>query len=302
MLGSNSTCHAAGIAVQQDFRHSTDIASIIRSAELSDLWMRSKALYTSQEIGHWLRCFHDWASEPQQADFRSKIGCNEPMQRLKHQVTYGAFIEILKKFPDILQKNIEILERIKERAELELLDLTNSKDERGRGMIHGDCWMGNVLLSRSPPVPTVPDAAAGIIFIDWEMCQIGHRAYDLGHMIGDLYEAYHFHNSDVALTMIRGFIDGYGEVDDDMAFRTAIHAGVQFLGWYNRRIPSDPAKGTTEQISSAAKISTNFIVYGWNREKQWFRRTPLAPLFHSHQLPSDYRNHAYTPSEGPYDI
>ncbi|KAF5258456.1 hypothetical protein FOXYS1_10964, partial [Fusarium oxysporum] len=117
-----------GIAIQQDFRHSTDIASIIRSAELSNLWMRSKALSTSQEVGHWLRCFHEWASEPQQVDFRSKIGRNVPMQRLKHKVTYGTFIDILKNFPDILQKNIGVLEKVKERAELELLDLASRNE------------------------------------------------------------------------------------------------------------------------------------------------------------------------------
>lgn len=131
-----------GIAVQQDFHHSTDIASIIRSTELSGLWTKSQALSTSQEVGNWLRHFHEWASEPQQADFRSKVGCNEPMQRLKHKVTYGTFIEILKNFPGILGKNIRALEMVKERAELELHDLTSSRDGPDRGMIHGDCWMG----------------------------------------------------------------------------------------------------------------------------------------------------------------
>ncbi|KAF4438586.1 hypothetical protein FACUT_4861 [Fusarium acutatum] len=270
-----------GIAVQQDFRHSTDIASIIRSTELSSLWTQSQALSISQEIGHWLRHFHERASEPKQADFRSRVGCNEPMQRLKHEVTYGTFTDVLKKFPDILEKNYGVLERVKERAELELQNLISGKDGLNRGMIHGDCWMGNVLLSKYPPAPIGRDTATDIIVIDWEMCQFGHRAYDLGHMIGDLYEAYHFHDSDIALTMIRGFIDGYGNVDDEMAFRTAIHTGVQLLGWYNRRAPSDAPKGTGEQILSAAKISTHFIVGGWEREKQWFQGSlEVTPPYH----------------------
>ncbi|KAG5745915.1 hypothetical protein H9Q72_013587 [Fusarium xylarioides] len=269
-----------GIVLQKDFRHSTDIASIIRSTELSDLWTQSQALTTSQEVGHWLRHFHEWASEPQQVDFRNKIGCNGPMQRLKHKVTYGAFIDVLKNFPDILERNLKVLERVKERAELELLDLTSGRDGPDRGMIHGDCWMGNILLLNYPPARIGRDTATDIIFIDWEMCQFSHRAYDLGHMIGDLYEAYHFHDSGVALSMIRGFIDGYGKVDDEMAFRTAVHTGVQLLGWYNRRAPSDAVKGTEEQISSAAKISTNLIINGWEREKQWFQGTSLAHLFH----------------------
>lgn len=112
------------------------------------------------------------------------------------------------------------------------------------------------------------------------MCQCGPRAYDLGHMIGDLYEAHHFHGSNIALMMIRGFIDGYGEIGDEMAFRTAIHTGAQLLGWYNRRAPSDALKGAEEQVLSAVKISTHFIVGGWEREKQCFQGTPLAPLFH----------------------
>jgi hypothetical protein len=131
-----------GIAVQQDFRYSTDIASIIRSTELSGLWTQSQALYTSQEVGNWLRHFHEWASEPEQAGFRSKVGCNGPMQRLKHKVTYGTFIDVLKNFHDIMEKNFGVLERVKERAELELHDLIRGKDGPDRGMIHGDCWMG----------------------------------------------------------------------------------------------------------------------------------------------------------------
>ncbi|KAF5549309.1 hypothetical protein FMEXI_4296 [Fusarium mexicanum] len=210
-----------GIAVQQDFRHSTDIASIIRSAELSGLWEQSQASATSQEVGRWLRHFHEWASEPQQADFRNKIGCNGPIQRLKYKITYGAFIDVLKNFPDILEKNFGVLERVKEQAELELQDLISGNDGLNRGMIHGDCWMG------------------------------------------------------------KGFIDGYGEIDDDLTFRTAIHTGVQLLGWYNRRAPSDAVKGSEEQILSAANLSTRFIVGGWEREKQWFQGSlEVTPPYH----------------------
>ncbi|KAI1022250.1 hypothetical protein LB504_007636 [Fusarium proliferatum] len=248
--------------------------------ELSGLRTKSQALSTSQEVGNWLRHFHEWASEPQQTDFRSKVGCNEPMQRLKHKVTYGTLIEILKNFPGIMGKNIRALKRVKERAELELHDLTSGRGGPDRGMIHGDCWMRNVILTKYPPAPIGRDTARDIIFIDWEMCQFRHQAYDLGHMIGDLYEAHHFHGLNIALTMIRGFIDGYGEMGDEMAFRTAVHTGVQLLSWYNRRAPSDAMKGTEEQILSAAKISTHLIVGGWEREKQWVQGTPLAPLFH----------------------
>lgn len=124
-----------GIVVQQDFHHSIDIASIIRSTELSGLWSKYQAWSISQDVGNRLRHFHEWAS------VRSKVGCNKPMQRLKHKVTYGTLIEILKNFPGILGKNIRALERVKERAELELHDLTSGREGLDRGMIHGGCWM-----------------------------------------------------------------------------------------------------------------------------------------------------------------
>ncbi len=45
-----------------------------------------------------------------------------------------------------------------------------------------------------------------LFIVDWELAQIGHRAYDLGQMIGDLYERKHFNDVDCALWIMEGFI------------------------------------------------------------------------------------------------
>jgi hypothetical protein len=45
---------------------------------------------------------------------------------------------------------------------------------------------------------------------------VGHMTF--GQMIGDLYERKHFKGADRALQAINGFIDGYGLIDDDLAF------------------------------------------------------------------------------------
>lgn len=98
-------------------------------------------------------------------------------------------------------------------------------------------------------------------------------------MIGDLYERKHFKNADGALAAINGFIDGYGEVGEEMAFRTAIHAGVHLICWYIRRSPKSPLKGTPEQILSVVKLGRDFVVKGCKKDRDWFENSLLASLF-----------------------
>ncbi|KAJ4244797.1 hypothetical protein NW762_014374 [Fusarium torreyae] len=130
------------IQVQEDFPQAKDMTSSMRSPVLNGFLDQSVMISVSHEVGSWLRSFHEWTSASQQAEFRQRIGCNEPMQKLKHQVTYGTFMNILQNFPSILQDNIEILEKVKQRAESELEDLTSVKEREHYGIIHGDFWMG----------------------------------------------------------------------------------------------------------------------------------------------------------------
>lgn len=58
--------------------------------------------------------------------------------------------------------------------------------------------------------------------VDWEFAQFGHRACDIGQMIGDLYEREHFKNVDGALWAIDAFIKSYGILSDEMAFHVTI--------------------------------------------------------------------------------
>lgn len=98
-------------------------------------------------------------------------------------------------------------------------------------------------------------------------------------MTGDLYERKHFNDVDTAMWAMQGFIDGYGRLSDEMAFRTAIHAGVHLIGWYTRRAPNAPLMGTPEQIVGAMALGRDFIVKGWEKDKNWFEGSVLAPLF-----------------------
>jgi hypothetical protein len=118
-----------------------------------------------------------------------------------------------------------------------------------------------------------------IFIIDWEFAQFGHRAYDLGQMIGDIYERKHFDNSASAEGTLQGFITGYGPVPDEMAFRTAVHTGIHLICWYTRRAPNSPLPYPLEQVTSLIKLGRDFVVKGWAADRGWLQDSVLAPLF-----------------------
>ncbi len=45
-----------------------------------------------------------------------------------------------------------------------------------------------------------------LVVIDWEYTQHGHRATDLGQMIGDLCERKHFNDVAASMWIIQGFV------------------------------------------------------------------------------------------------
>jgi len=113
------------------------------------------------------------------------------------------------------------------------------------------------------------------------MAQFGHRAYDVGQMIGDLYERKHFMEVDRAIWAIDAFIEGYGALSEEMAFRIAIHTGVQLITWMIRGRPLHmrPVWATRERAVGVVKLGMTFILKGWEKDREWFDRSVLAGLF-----------------------
>lgn len=98
-------------------------------------------------------------------------------------------------------------------------------------------------------------------------------------MIGDLYERKHLKDVDGVKWIIQAFTDGYGQISDNLAFRTAIHVGVHLIYWCNRQAPTTPLTAPPKRIANAVKLGTDWIVKGWERDRKWFGDSALAPLF-----------------------
>ncbi|KAK3393979.1 kinase-like domain-containing protein [Podospora didyma] len=226
-------------------------------------------------LGSWFQAFHSWVSDPAQTDLQSIMGRNEPMRKLKYDTSYGCFIGVLEKFPDLLEGGVrKTMEDVKDMATKEFERPPPSGSEglgdNSWGIIHGDAWSGNILVSHT---------RSELFIIDWELAQFGHRAYDLGQLAGDLYERTHYRDVAVAVDVIRGFVTGYGGLSDEMAFRIAIHAGVHLINWYSRRNPMTPPPAPVEKIRAGMKVGVQWILKAWEEDREWFKGSVLGCLF-----------------------
>lgn len=120
-----------------------------------------------------------------------------------------------------------------------------------------------------------------LVVIDWELARLGHPSYDLGQMIGDLYERKIMNNAEAALWIIDGIIDGYGQLSEELAFRIAINAGIHLICWYIRGTPQE----TQERTENILRIGMDFVLRGWEGDREWFKSSILAGLFNKTSAP-----------------
>lgn len=118
------------------------------------------------------------------------------------------------------------------------------------------------------------------------MTQLGHRARDVGQMIGDLIERHHikeFEGANCAGEIINGFLEGYGRVSSDMLSRVAIHAGARVIGWYNRRRPEESVPGTPDQQVAMMRTGIDLVVEGYKtslaQRQRPLENASLGPCF-----------------------
>ncbi|KAH9993652.1 kinase-like domain-containing protein [Xylariaceae sp. FL0662B] len=264
--------------VLEDIPGAVDLKEVFKSPTANVVLSKSFATSIGRALGSWLRSFHSWTSARPHDDLRPdvEIGHNEPMRELKYRITYGSFINVLEEFPDVLDDHKKTLEEVKTSVTNDFKKTASDEQGEEWGVIHGDFWTGNVLL----PEGQQPEETK-LYIIDWEFTQFGHRAYDIGQMIGDLYELKHFKDIEAALWAIDAFVQSYGTMDEEMAFRVSIHTGVQLITWVTRGPPLHmrPAWATRERVAAIVKLGMTFILKGWEKDRDWFQSSVLAGLF-----------------------
>ncbi|KAI1421421.1 kinase-like domain-containing protein [Xylaria sp. FL1777] len=257
--------------VQEILLHGKDLKTYALSTYAADTpeAARPQCLQLGRALGKWLCAFHSWSAT--QAGLRKTVAANAELQQLKHFINYSWLLDRVGQFPAVLGEAKEVFEKVKAMAAQEL------KDDSQLQPIHGDFWTGNILLPGSPIEEGSSDVP--VFVIDWEMSQIGVRNLDLGQMVAELYELKLYKNITAGLWMIQGFTEGYGEVSDDFAFRTAIQVGAHLVSFGT----SVQGWGTPEQVEMVARTGRDIIVHAWQKDREWFQGSELACLFQSAQ-------------------
>lgn len=130
--------------VLEDCSNTTDLKTIFISPLAKSILPGTSLASVGHDMGSWLRCFHQWSSEPGQAQLRATIGQNTEARKLKRKITYDSFVTILKRYhPELVDGHVEKLKSIQNAmtAEFELNEPPQGDDGRW-GLIHGDFWTG----------------------------------------------------------------------------------------------------------------------------------------------------------------
>lgn len=114
-----------------------------------------------------------------------------------------------------------------------------------------------------------------VFVIDWELSQLSLLAFDLGQMVAELYELKHFKNHDAGIWLIESFIKGYGEMSEEMKWKIIVQAGAHLVCWGSRVA----GWGTEEQVEDVVRTGRNWIVNGWERNRDVFQGMVLGELF-----------------------
>ncbi|KAI1129565.1 kinase-like domain-containing protein [Nemania abortiva] len=235
------------------------------SPDTSDA-VRPQCLQLGHALGKWLRNFHTWSAT--QVGLHKIVAENTDLQRLKHVINFSWLLDRVVQFPSILSEAKDVFESVKDMAAKELDDGSRLQ------VIHGDFWTGNVLL---PDRPIQEGDDITMFVIDWEMSQIGLPNLDFGQMVAELYELKLYKNITAGLWIVQGFVEGYGAVSNDFAFRTAIQIGVHLVSFGT----SVQGWGTPEQVEMVARTGRDIIVHAWRKDREWFEGGDLACLFQS---------------------
>ncbi|KAM5496379.1 hypothetical protein McaMca56_004548 [Microsporum canis] len=85
--------------VLEDLVSTIDLKTVLESPTASTALPHPFATGIGHALGAWLQSFHTWVSEPAPAALLKDLGDNEPMRKIRYSISYGAFTNIVQKFP-----------------------------------------------------------------------------------------------------------------------------------------------------------------------------------------------------------
>ncbi|KAE8351662.1 kinase-like domain-containing protein [Aspergillus coremiiformis] len=256
--------------LMEDLPDAVDLKSFFISLSPDQSVPREWAVSLGRALGRWLSSFHSWAKEAAQTEVELEMEKNSLFRDLKFSINYDNLVNMVGKFPAVLEESRGVFEQVRDMAKIE----SGRKNGEGFGVIHGDFWTGNVLIPKYS-LDTTQCSNTPLFIIDWELAQCGSRALDLGQMMAELYELKHFKDIDAGSWIIQGIAEGYPTLSEELVFRVLIHVGTHLICWGS----TVPGWGTDKQVADVVRLGRDLIVNAWRKDKSWFKGGAWECLF-----------------------
>jgi hypothetical protein len=127
--------------VLEDFSNADGFRAMLFSANAHNLLPSPSTATIGRNLGYWLRCFHVWASAPEQAALRAQMWQNDPMRKIKYLFTYDSVLKVLENYPELLERHEKTLDTIRDVMAKEF-ERPSTEEGDGFGLLHGDFWSG----------------------------------------------------------------------------------------------------------------------------------------------------------------
>jgi fructosamine-3-kinase len=134
---SNKNTH-----ILEDLAGTMDLKTVLKSDASSKVLTQLISTAIGRVVGYWLRKLHNWASEPKQAGLQKYMEENNAMREVRYKVSYGAFIDIVRKFPKVWEASGNALEQARDMAAAEYAITASGEQGESWSIIHGDFWSG----------------------------------------------------------------------------------------------------------------------------------------------------------------
>lgn len=183
--------------------------------------------------------------------------------------TYGRLAETINM---VSENALEEYREVFEQAQRVMT--TEMQDSTGCGIIHGDYWTGNILISLDA---TNTNLGLGSLYvIDWEISKVAPPLFDIGQMCAEIFLVNHFHRQPEAISLLDSFLNCYDGLDSlSSRCKMAIHFGTHLVVWPIRV----PGWGTPKEVEACAKLGAEFIRKGLQSDVEWLKQSVLGKLF-----------------------
>jgi hypothetical protein len=111
--------------------------------------------------------------------------------------------------------------------------------------------------------------------IDWECVHLAPAHFDLGQLVGELYTLWLCKDIVAGLWLIEGIVGAFEGLDDELAYRVAIHAGAHLICMTASR----PEWGDHAKLQEVAREGRDILVHAWEKDRPWFEDGRLACFF-----------------------